>query len=78
MSASPSTVHLDSSSLSETVIRTAYKQAAYIVDKYGDRYLPIFERLHQEVIELESKESLKSVISELCEEIDHDSHFEIG
>lgn len=37
-----------SEKLTLTEIETAYIQAAKIVDRYGDVYLPIFERLEME------------------------------
>lgn len=37
------------------MIEDGYKTAAYIVKKYGDKYLPIFVRMHEE---LEKKKSL--------------------
>ena len=36
-------------------LKTAYLQAAKIVSIYGDKYLPIFERLEKEYIERNKK-----------------------
>jgi len=40
-------------------IRNAYHTVAKIISLYGDAYLPIFERLHNELKTAESKCDLK-------------------
>lgn len=42
-------------------IKRAYVIAAKIVSEYGDTYLPVFERLHQEIKMLEAQNDLKSI-----------------
>ena len=44
--------------ISFEVIKTAYLQAAMIVSIYGDKYLPIFERLEKEFIERKNKRDI--------------------
>jgi len=39
-------------------LRTAYLQAAKIVSIYGDKYLPIFERLEKEYVERNKKRDI--------------------
>ncbi len=44
--------------VSEEEIQEAYRQAAVIVAKYGDVYLPIFERLETEIREIKKQKAL--------------------
>ena len=44
--------------ISEEEIQEAYRQAAVIVAKYGDVYLPIFERLETEIREIKKQKTL--------------------
>ncbi|WP_156088773.1 hypothetical protein [Mucilaginibacter pedocola] len=50
-------------------IKEVYLTAAKIVAIFGDVYLPIFERIHQELKLLEQKHELQSVALELAKEI---------
>lgn len=47
--------------ITEEQLREAYKIAADIVARYGDAYLPVFERLHKEVQKLNVASDLKSI-----------------
>lgn len=38
-----------------------YKKMARIVRDYGDKYLPIFERLHEELKSRKKQEEIKSI-----------------
>ena len=42
-------------------LERAYIIAAEIVQRYGDTYLPIFERLHIEMQKLRQKQDLKDI-----------------
>jgi hypothetical protein len=44
-----------------THIETAYCELAKIIKLYGDVYLPIFERLHNELKIIESKNAIKQI-----------------
>ncbi len=44
--------------ISFEALKTAYLQAAKIVSIYGDKYLPIFERLEKEFIERKKKRDI--------------------
>lgn len=41
-------------------LRTAYEVAARLVGEHGDQYLPLFQRLDQEVQHQREKETLKN------------------
>ena len=45
--------------ISEMNIKNAYIQAAHIVAKYGTKYLPIFERLEQELNERKNQSAVE-------------------
>lgn len=47
---------MDEPSLEEII--TARDQCAYVIAKYGERYLPIFERLEKEISVRENKQKL--------------------
>ncbi len=47
-----------STEISQDRLRQSYKIAAYAVKEYGDIYLKIFERLHNEIDDYETKNSL--------------------
>ncbi|GAB1256177.1 hypothetical protein NBRC116494_06790 [Aurantivibrio plasticivorans] len=50
--------------LTESELKNAYIKAAKIISKYGDIYLPIFERLEQEYQSAKKKsELIKKAIS---------------
>ena len=42
-------------------LHDAYLSAARIVSKYGDAYLPVFNRLHQEVQKQKESEEIKAI-----------------
>lgn len=42
-------------------IRKVYKIAAEVVRLYGDTYLPVFERIHEEVEKINQKQSMKTL-----------------
>lgn len=45
----------------EDKLEQAYHIAAEIVQKFGDTYLPLFERLHKEMQERQGKQDLKNI-----------------
>lgn len=47
--------------------KRAYKIAAKIVSKYGDKYLPIFERAHKEFMKAEANLDLKAIALRIAE-----------
>jgi hypothetical protein len=47
--------------ITEKQLLEAYRIAAEIVSRYGDAYLPVFERLHMEVQKLNATSDLKSI-----------------
>ncbi len=50
--------------LTEAELKSAYIKAAQIINKHGDKYLPIFERLENEYQTVKKKsELMKKVIS---------------
>jgi hypothetical protein len=50
-------------------LEKAYKIAAKIVAEHGDTYLPVFERLHNEIMQHESKRSLKELALKIRDEL---------
>ncbi|MEW8332985.1 MAG: hypothetical protein AB2692_18770 [Candidatus Thiodiazotropha sp.] len=52
--------------ISETKIETAYIQAAKIVSKYGEKYLPIFERLENELHERRKRSAIIKRVYEVA------------
>lgn len=42
-------------------LREAYQIAAEVVARYGDAYLPVFNRLHQEMEKVKEMERMKSL-----------------
>jgi len=42
-------------------LHRSYRNAAMIVSRYGDAYLPIFKRLHSEVEKLKAQDEIKSL-----------------
>jgi hypothetical protein len=42
-------------------LERAYRIAAEIVAKYGDSYLPVFERLHREMIKVTESQSVRNI-----------------
>jgi hypothetical protein len=42
-------------------IKIAYRASAKIVALYGDRYLPLFERMHEELKKVEAAFDLKTL-----------------
>ncbi len=53
-----SNTNISSRRISFEALKTAYIQAAKIVSIYGDKYLPIFERLEKEYIERNKKRDI--------------------
>lgn len=47
--------------IAEENIEKAYIVMAKIVRNYGDKYMPIFERIHQEREALKAKQDLKGI-----------------
>ena len=47
-------------------IEIAYKTAAQLVARYGDGFLPIFERLHQELEQAKAQDQLKRIALEVA------------
>lgn len=56
-------------SVSDEVLHECYKAAACIVVKYGDKYLPIFERLDEEVQFRSAKHSLKQKAKDIADNL---------
>ncbi|HAA13071.1 MAG TPA: hypothetical protein DCE41_15815 [Cytophagales bacterium] len=54
-------------------VRNAYKISARVVHLYGDRYLPLFERLHKELEAMEKKEVLKKIALKVAEDSEKSS-----
>ena len=48
-------------------LRQAYKIAAQLVAKDGDKYLPLFERLDKEMQSREKKEKIKAKALEIAQ-----------
>ena len=46
-------------------LKKAYLIAAKLVSKFGDAHLPVFERLHGEIISLNKNEDLKRLAFQL-------------
>lgn len=42
-------------------LQASYRSAAKIVARYGDAYLPVFKRLHEEVQKLERASEIKTI-----------------
>lgn len=51
-----------------TDLERAYVIAAEIVQKFGDIYLPLFERLHDEMKKHEAKRDLKLIALNIVKE----------
>jgi hypothetical protein len=51
--------YADNEEVSSEDLRTAYQVAAQLVASHGDEYLPLFERLDQEVQQRDEKETIK-------------------
>ena len=49
-------------------LRDAYEHLAKIIAVYGDKYLPLFERLHSEITKLRSKNELLEVAKIIAQE----------
>lgn len=47
-----------------------YYIAAKVVAEFGDTYLPVFERLHNEIQKHQEKSDIKSLALRVAEEID--------
>jgi hypothetical protein len=47
--------------ISKETIEKACLIAARVVKEFGDTYLPIFQRMHQELIKKEEEEKLKTL-----------------
>ena len=50
-----------------TQLQTAYKIAAKVVTQYGDVYMPIFKRLHEEVDKRMAEEKLKNIALQVAQ-----------
>ncbi len=49
-------------------VAQAYQLLARIVSKYGDKYLPLFERLHREVKKYEDQNDLLQLAKQVAQE----------
>ena len=54
----------------DTNLKDAYRIAAKVVSRYGDQYLPIFERLDSEIEDQMKKQSLLKKAFSVSEDID--------
>lgn len=57
--------------ISDIDLNNAYVQAAQIVAKYGDKYLPIFERLENEYFERKKKTATMERAMEVAFSVDN-------
>lgn len=53
--------------LNSVKLKVAHDIAAKVVAKFGDVYLPIFERLHNELQTIEANYNLKSLAIQISE-----------
>lgn len=51
-------------------LREGYKITAKIVSTYGDKYLPIFKRLHDEMEKRMAEETLKNIALQVAQTMD--------
>lgn len=55
-------------SLSHDQIQLAYRKAAKLVKRYGDQYLPTFERLHEEVQKINQTQRIKTLAFSIADD----------
>ena len=54
--------------LTDEKLQAAYVIIAEIVTKYGDKYLPIFKRLHEEKLQRLANADLKAIAQQVLSE----------
>lgn len=54
--------------LTDEKLQAAYVIIAGIVTKYGDKYLPIFKRLHEEKLQRQANADLKAIAQQVLSE----------
>lgn len=54
--------------LTDEKLQAAYVIIAEIVTKYGDKYLPIFKRLHEEKLQRQANADLKAIAQQVLSE----------
>jgi hypothetical protein len=58
--------YTETDKISSKDLYKSYRTAARMVDKYGEKYLPLFERLHTEIEDLKRTEELKARATEIA------------
>lgn len=56
--------------LTEEKFNAAYIIIAAIVTKYGDKYLPIFKRMHEEKLQRQANADLQRIAKDIVSSID--------
>ena len=57
------------------VIEKAYKVYAWVVKTYGDKYLPTFIRMHEELEKRKHREHMKQIATKVADETDYQFGF---
>ncbi len=50
-------------------LEEAYKIAAVIVKRYGEKYLPVFKRMHDEIEQAKADNSFKQIALQVAAEV---------
>lgn len=62
---------INSANITIEQIRDAYQTVAVLVAKFGDAYLPVFERLHHELKVAEQKSGLRILAKQIDDELNN-------
>lgn len=57
--------------VSDEMLERAYAVMARIIRDHGDKYLPIFKRLHEEREMREAKQGLKDIALQIARDMQH-------
>lgn len=58
-----------STQVTDEDLEAAYKIMAMIVRKYGDKYLPVFKRIHEERELRKAQQSLKNIALQIAQDV---------
>jgi len=58
-----------STQVTDEDLESAYKIMAMIVRKYGDKYLPVFKRIHEERELRKAQQSLKNIALQIAQDV---------
>jgi len=58
-----------STQVTDEDLEAAYKIMAMIVSKYGDNYLPVFKRIHEERELRKAQQSLKNIALQIAQDV---------